>query len=195
MDDNVIDLETAKPEPVSNGAEVSPIVDNITEVAPNGHIKRNSMGLEIANGRGKVGESERDSERGSAPNGHAEPATREHHLAKYQWRPGQSGNPAGRKKGSRNQLATDFVADLHKDWQEHGFTALAAAREQKPADYLKVIASVLPRDIKVSLEDLSNGELSTRIDQLSQALGLKLTPTIDVTPERSTNEPGTKPET
>jgi hypothetical protein len=36
--------------------------------------------------------------------------------------PGQSGNPAGRPKGSRNKLAEGFVAALYDDWSEHGAT-------------------------------------------------------------------------
>ena len=97
-------------------------------------------------------------------------------MQPFKWQPGQSGNPAGRSKGSRNQLAERFIADLYQDWREHGLEALAAARESKPADYLKVVASVLPKDIKISLETMTDGELAKRIDQLTQSLGIELVP-------------------
>ena len=88
---------------------------------------------------------------------------------------GYRGGP-GRQKGSRNKLGEQFIGDLYDDWLEHGMEALEAARKEKPADYLKVIASILPRDIKVSLETMSDKELSIRIDQLTESLGLKLIP-------------------
>ena len=53
---------------------------------------------------------------------------------------------------------------------------MAAARESKPADYLKVIVMVLPRDIKVTLETMTDEELSTRIDRLTTSLGIRLVP-------------------
>ena len=97
-------------------------------------------------------------------------------MQPFKWQPEQSGNPDGRSKGSRNQLAERFIADLYQDWQEHGLEALAAARETKPADYLKVIVMVLPRDIKVTLETMTDEELSTRIDRLTTSLGIRLVP-------------------
>jgi hypothetical protein len=89
---------------------------------------------------------------------------------------GVSGNPAGLPNGSRNRLGEQFIGDLYDDWLEHGMEALEAARRDKPADYLKVIASILPRDINVSLETMSDKELSSRIDQLTDQLGLALVP-------------------
>ena len=86
---------------------------------------------------------------------------------------GCRGGP-GRQQGSRNKLGEQFIADLYADWQQHGMAALAAAREQKPADYLKVVASILPKDIKVTLETMSDDELATKIDQLTSSLGIKL---------------------
>lgn len=83
----------------------------------------------------------------------------------------------GRPKGSRNKLGEEFIADLYEHWQKHGISVLDAAARDKPADYLKVIASILPRDIKVSLETMSDGELSRKIDQLTQSLGIRLQPT------------------
>ena len=58
------------------------------------------------------------------------------------------GNP-GRPKGARNKLAEAFVKALHKDFEEHGEQAIERARDEKPDQYLKVIASLLPKEIDV----------------------------------------------
>lgn len=55
---------------------------------------------------------------------------------------GNSGN-GGRPKGSRNQLGEAFLADLYADWRKHGASTVIAVREQWPADYLKVVASLV----------------------------------------------------
>ena len=42
-----------------------------------------------------------------------------------------------------------FIAALLADWQEHGAKAIERVRLEKPEQYLKVIASILPKDITV----------------------------------------------
>jgi hypothetical protein len=89
------------------------------------------------------------------------------------WQPGQSGNPNGRPRGARSKLGESFLSDLHDDWRLHGPEVLEAARREKPADYLKVIASILPRNVKVSVTDTMNEqELDARINLLQQRLSL-----------------------
>jgi hypothetical protein len=61
------------------------------------------------------------------------------------WKPGQSGNPAGRKPGSRNALSESFLSQLHRHFQEHGASAIDAVYNESPVDYLKVVASVVPK--------------------------------------------------
>jgi Family of unknown function (DUF5681) len=39
------------------------------------------------------------------------------------FKPGQSGNPAGRPLGSRNKLSEAFLADFYQVWQERGIEA------------------------------------------------------------------------
>lgn len=81
----------------------------------------------------------------------------------------------GRPKGSRNKLGEDFVAKLQADFAEHGAAAIAAVRAEKPDQYLKVIASILPKEVKISTEvDLSDEELDQRIRQLAAALDLSI---------------------
>ena len=65
--------------------------------------------------------------------------------------PGNSGN-GGRSKGSRNLLADAMIADLYHDWQEHGIQAIRAARESRPADYLKIVAMIVSKAEDLSLD-------------------------------------------
>lgn len=86
----------------------------------------------------------------------------------------QPGNP-GRPKGARNKLGEDFINALHDDFTEHGVAAIQAVRQERPHEYVKVIASLLPKELKVTTEsDLTDDQLDQRIRQLAAALSLEL---------------------
>lgn len=111
----------------------------------------------------------------------AEPAAPEQpraaQLEAFQWKPGQSGNPLGRSKGSRNKLGEAFLADFHEDWLEHGAAAIREVRETRPQDYLKAAVSILPKELKVIVGDydeLSEDELDRRIRALASAVSLEI---------------------
>lgn len=63
------------------------------------------------------------------------------------FKPGQSGNPAGRPKGARSKLTEDFLKALADDFSEHGLIAIKTVREEKPDQYLRVISSVIPKEV------------------------------------------------
>lgn len=89
------------------------------------------------------------------------------------WAPGQSGNPAGRPKGSRNKLGEAFLDDMLADWEKHGKGAIEKVRETKPDAYLKVVAMILPRDLNVNInnmDQLTDDELVERIRSLDAAI-------------------------
>jgi hypothetical protein len=68
------------------------------------------------------------------------------------WKPGQSGNLKGRPKGTRDTINKAFIDDLTRDWQEHGLDALQRAREEKPAEYVRMVANILPKEAKMELD-------------------------------------------
>ena len=68
------------------------------------------------------------------------------------WFPkGVSGNPAGRKPGSRNKLTEDFMAAIAADFAEHGAAAIVRVRDEKPDVYLRVVAELMPRHAELDV--------------------------------------------
>ena len=90
-----------------------------------------------------------------------------------QFKPGQSGNYKGRTRGARSKLGEQFLDALQQDFDKHGVEAIEKVREDKPEIYLKVIASILPKELNVSaneLDHLSDEELIERIRVLNEEL-------------------------
>ncbi len=69
------------------------------------------------------------------------------------WVQGQSGNPAGRPKGSRDAINEAFLKDLAADWAGDGIKALRKAREDRPAEYCRMVASLLPKDQNLNVKN------------------------------------------
>jgi hypothetical protein len=72
-------------------------------------------------------------------------------------------------------LRDDFLKALSTDFAVHGVAAIVAYREEKPAEYLKIVASVLPKELpkdaaRDPLEDLSDADLLARIRSLDDAI-------------------------
>ncbi len=83
------------------------------------------------------------------------------------FKPGQSGNPAGRPKGSRNRVSEKLLEALATDFEAHGKEVIEKVRADRPADYLKIIASLVPKQMEIEdlrssrkAEDLSDDELA-----------------------------------
>lgn len=56
----------------------------------------------------------------------------------------------GRPRGARNKLGEAFLEDLRDAWEQHGTTALARCAEEEPAQFCRIVASLLPKDINVN---------------------------------------------
>jgi hypothetical protein len=76
------------------------------------------------------------------------------HLKEHAFKPGQSGNPAGRPKGSRVRLGEQFLSDVLDDWGSHGKQAIIDMREKNPGDYVKMVAATLPKELNVKVSEL-----------------------------------------
>lgn len=66
------------------------------------------------------------------------------------WKPGQSGNPAGRPKGSRHKLSEDFFKALAEDFEAHGVAAIVKMRDERPGDYAKMVAGLMTKEVEHS---------------------------------------------
>jgi len=87
------------------------------------------------------------------------PKQRPAHLFK----PGQSGNPAGRKPGSKNRLVENILFDLAEFYEKEGKDLIRRVRDENPAALLQGLLKLVPKDISLNV---SGGvELELTVDQ------------------------------
>jgi hypothetical protein len=83
--------------------------------------------------------------------------------------PGNSGF-GGRPRGARSKLGEAFIADLHDVWERHGIAALEATAKKKPAEFCRIIASLLPQNVNLSVA-LDASDFATKYQAALAALG------------------------
>lgn len=83
------------------------------------------------------------------------------HLIK----PGEVRNPNGRPKGSRNKFAEEFLKDFLADWEKNGKKAIKDCRNEDPVAYVKIAASLLPKDFNLNVTN--EKELDKVLDQFT----------------------------
>lgn len=84
----------------------------------------------------------------------------------HQFKPGNPGRP----KGTRNKLGERFLEALLADFEqavaegsEAGRLAIAKMRDEKPNEYARMIASILPKEIEGNL-NLGIGDALDALD-------------------------------
>lgn len=95
------------------------------------------------------------------------------------FKPGVSPNPGGKPVGSRNRLQGDFVRELAEDFAKNGKQAIVDMRTDKPGDYIRVIASLMPKEIDVGTKfaALTDDEIAAGIAALQQLVAAQGIPT------------------
>ena len=64
---------------------------------------------------------------------------------------GHQGGP-GRPVGSRNRLSEKFLADLQRVWLKKGVAALDKVADSNPEVLVRVVASILPKQLDATLD-------------------------------------------
>jgi len=90
------------------------------------------------------------------------------------WQPGESGNPAGRLRGSRNKLSEEVICALLRDFREHGQKAIAKVRREQPGVYLRCLTLLVPREHKAEhsnpIKDMTDQQIERSIEVIEQIL-------------------------
>jgi hypothetical protein len=80
----------------------------------------------------------------------------------------------GRMKGARNKLGADFLYALQREFEAHGESAIRRVRVDDPTGFLKVIASVLPKELEITdsrLKDVPDEHLDAIVEFINRRLG------------------------
>jgi|SRR5262245_25077223 len=87
----------------------------------------------------------------------------------------QKGHPktGGRRKGTRDRISTALLEAIAKDFEEHGEEAVRIARVERPVEYLRVVAWLLPKEFEITdnrLKDISDDELDLLLEYTRQRI-------------------------
>ena len=84
----------------------------------------------------------------------------------------QKGNSASPgRKGVRNRLSNALLEALAADFEEFGIEAVKITRVERPAEYLKIVAGILPKELEIvdnRLAEVSDDELDAFIELARQ---------------------------
>jgi hypothetical protein len=90
------------------------------------------------------------------------------------FRQGVSGNPRGNRHHSRHLLNQEFIQALLVHFRQHGKKAIEKAAREQPAAYLKILAFLVPREMKIEHTDpvkaLSDEQLAAMVAELEERI-------------------------
>lgn len=82
---------------------------------------------------------------------------------------GHAGGP-GRPVGNRNKLSEKFIQALYQDFEDNGMNAIRLCRLTDPATYCRIIASLVPKELKLDVrETMSDAEISQQLQKFLAA--------------------------
>jgi hypothetical protein len=89
-------------------------------------------------------------------------------------RPFQAGHSirGGRPAGVRNKLHAGFLADLQREWEQHGAAVVKILRTCHPVEFARLIGGTLPKEFVVesTLTDIGDDELDAMIERMRAQL-------------------------
>jgi hypothetical protein len=90
----------------------------------------------------------------------------------------------GRARGVKNRLSHAFLTALAEDFEQYGVEAIKICRVERPNEYLRVIAHLMPKELEVTvgpLQEVSDQELEKLIEHARTRI-------IDITPSAGGGE-------
>jgi hypothetical protein len=72
----------------------------------------------------------------------------------------------GRRKGSRDRIATALLETIAEDFEKFGKEAVLIARKERPVEYLRVVASLLPKEFEITTHNIANELSDDELDAL-----------------------------
>lgn len=99
------------------------------------------------------------------------------------WKKGESGNTEGRGRANRDKLSRSFMLALSTDFELNGVDAINRVRKSDPASYLRVIASLVPKELEIKNldENLTDEQLTDVIATLRSAISSGLVREASIT--------------
>ena len=80
---------------------------------------------------------------------------------------GLNPNRSGRPKGAKNRLSWSFLTALAEDFEEFGAETIRICRIERPHEYLRVVAGLMPRELEFTdntLQSVTDDELALFIE-------------------------------
>jgi hypothetical protein len=112
-------------------------------------------------------------------------------MTDTKFKPGHT-TRGGRRKGSRDRISTALLEAIAADFEQYGAEAVKIARCERPVEYLRVVASLLPKEFEITTQnithELSDDELESLIEHARQQRA-------DLGAGRTDTPGGTKPTT
>jgi hypothetical protein len=104
-----------------------------------------------------------------------------------QFQKGVSGNIAGNAQRTRHLFSKAFVEALSEDFRAGGAEAILRVRTEAPGTYLRICATLIPRELKLEhsqyVKTLSDEQIEQAIKAIQTMLAARAGEVIECTPE------------